>query len=210
MKKLTTILALAAVAIVLTLGAGCGAKVLNEETVPLINPKTGKLLKDKNGNPMLGTHKYSDEAAFTRGQVALAQARKPVAQLKAPNNAPLVLPAGAEFTVWGRNGAEVEIKQYVSELVQVMKEIRGMVREAGLPTVATVAVVKSADARGNTTTYKDSANNNQGVLGTGSGNVQGGVSSVAVSGEGNSGSGTASPTRSETNSKDGDTSFGLF
>lgn len=179
------------IALALMLGAGCTATV-NKETKALRNSQ-GELILDASGQPIMESREFSDEAAFNDTQIKLGESRKPVMSLKAPTNQAITLPPGTELVVWGRNGAEIEAKQYVPESVQVVREVRGVIKDIALPAVAIVAVKESANAKGNTTTnntntYTNSANNNQGNLATAQGGVTGVVNNTAVSGLGGGGS----------------------
>lgn len=184
MKRLVVLLALAALVVV----AGCATK-LNKKSMVMINPITNKVLLDKNDNPVLGTLEYSDEDSHNRAQVDLAHSRHPVAELGFPAGGEM--PKGAVFTVWGRNGAEVALKQRVPESVQVINAVGNNLAKVAPSVVVGVAVDRMAEAKSGNT-YKGSFNDNQGNL-SGTGRVTGGVSTAITSGEGNTGSSSADP-----------------
>ncbi|MCF8065087.1 MAG: hypothetical protein K9K36_07580, partial [Desulfarculaceae bacterium] len=113
----------------------------------------------------------------------------PVAELSFPAGGEM--PKGAVFTVWGRNGAEVAIHQRVPESVQVINAVGNNAAKILPNVIVGVAVDRLAEAKSGNT-YKDSFNDNQGNL-SGTGRVTGGVSTVNVSGDGNTGTGAANP-----------------
>jgi predicted lipoprotein with Yx(FWY)xxD motif len=224
----------------LALALGCAQKAVNEEPVVLINPKTGSVLKDKSGAPLLGVRKISDEAANYKAQEALAKSRRPVARMKAAPQtittelyklddkgnviygvdgkpivvgkritqgyAPITLGGLKTFEVWGRNGMEVALQRYISQLEAVMDRILSSVeRLAPYGAAIKIADTIASGSKGTNNHYDHSFNDNKGVQGTEGANITGGVIKADVSGEGNTSNPRTSPNNSpsETSSNGG-------
>lgn len=206
MKRFAIIIA----CITLALSVGC-ASTMNERPVAATNPTTGAVLLDKDGNPIVGTAKYNDEEANYRAQVDLAKTRKPVSGMEAAPKTVTELVYDAKgavvekkitetvedikisgvkrWDIWGRNGMEIALQRRISELEAIIKQFRGVLNDFKVP--ITVGIVSRNQDRPNNT-FKDSFNNNQGNQ-SGTGRVNGGVSTTNVSGEGNTGSSSANP-----------------
>lgn len=207
MKRFAVIIACTALA----LTVGC-ASTMNERPVAATNPTTGEVLLDKDGNPIMGTAKYSDEEANYQAQAILAKARKPVSALEAAPKTEttyvynekgevvekkvvqgyqdIKLSGVKSWYTWGRNGMELMLKRYITQAEALLMRFTELVDKAAWP-VATIKVADTvSESKG--TTFKDSFNNNQGNQ-SAAGRVNGGVSNTNVSGEGNTGTSSANP-----------------
>jgi len=191
----------------LTLSVGCA--VATSQYQRLARDDKGNILYDKDNKPIILTDNVSAEDSWHKAQVENQKAAQPVAGLYAPDNAPLTLPAGAKFVVYGENGKPKTLRQYKHKETQVIEATGNALVKVGPTAVSAIAVKGAMDVAGSQKgdTYKDSFNDNQGSQAA-RGKTVASQSTNNATAEGSTASSSSNPTSQDTKTtNEGDKTF---
>ncbi|MBU4566984.1 MAG: hypothetical protein KKE29_19885 [Proteobacteria bacterium] len=205
-------LSLGLLIITLCLSVGCAVAMSKKQRLA-VDPVTKKVLYDKDGKPIILTDEISAEDSWHNAQVENQKAAKPIAGLFAPDNAPLTLPAGAKFVVYGENGKPKALRQYKHKETQVIEATGNALLKVGPHVVTGMAVKGAMDVAGSQKgdTYNGSFNDNKGNQAA-RGVTTGAVNEINATAEGASGSVNSNPAKHDTSTApaDGDNTLSFF